>query len=143
MVEYDFVIDTNLYAGNFERELCGYVTGVWDEETHGGDQAAVFEREVADDPFQDDVIELRPIGDHGWMMPQHLECTPPNFHENNSVAIHFTEKPTPEQADLIKSRAYKFAAEGLIFDKPIRGLKILGFRILTRTITTQTETEQP
>jgi hypothetical protein len=37
---YILVIDTDAYAGNFEREICGYTTGVFDEERgHGGTQS--------------------------------------------------------------------------------------------------------
>ena len=28
MKKYGFVVRTNLYAGNFEREICAYMTGV-------------------------------------------------------------------------------------------------------------------
>lgn len=140
-VEIDLVIDTNLYAGNFEREMCGYVTGMWDGETHGGDQAAVFDTEVEGNPF-DDLIELRPEDDHGWMQPQHMERTPPKFYNYNSVALHCSRRPTDEQIELMKSRALKFTVEGRIFDRPITGLSILGFRLLTRTITTDTKEEE-
>ena len=26
---YIFIIDTNMYAGNFEREMCAYLTGLY------------------------------------------------------------------------------------------------------------------
>lgn len=135
MKEYDLVIDTNLYAGNFEREMCGYVTGVWDEDTHGGDQAAVFHQEVSGDPFAE-IVELRPDDDHGWMKPEAIAQTPPKFHNHNSVAIHLSEVPPENLIELIKSRAHKFAAEGKVFDRPVEGLKILGFRLLEQTTTT-------
>lgn len=135
-MEIDFVIDTNLYAGNFEREMCGYVTGVWDGETHGGDQAAVFHKEVEGNPFAE-LVELRSDGDHGWMQPEHLERTPPAFKQNNSVAIHFEKEPPPDLIELMKSRARKFAQEGRIFDRPVEGLRILNFRLLTHTTTTE------
>lgn len=133
--KYDLVIDTNLYAGNFEREMCGYVTGVWDGETHGGDQADVFHQEVDGNPFGE-IVEQRPDDDHGWMSPQKLERTPPDFQHYNSVSIHFSEKPSEHLVNLIKSRAHKFALEGKIFDRPVQGLEILGFRLLTRSTAT-------
>ena len=50
---YKVIIDTDSYAGNFERELCAYVTGHWDGETHGGDQVKVFKDEVGEpNPFE-------------------------------------------------------------------------------------------
>lgn len=35
---YLLVIDTDTYAGNFERELCAYATGLWTQEMHHGEQ---------------------------------------------------------------------------------------------------------
>ena len=58
---WEFIIDTDSYAGNFERELCAYVTGHWDMETHGGDQAEMFEQEVGlmvKEVFEDAVMFL-------------------------------------------------------------------------------------
>ncbi len=52
-IRYDFLIDTNKYSGNFERELCGYLTGHWDGESHGGDQAKVFMEEEGESLFDD------------------------------------------------------------------------------------------
>lgn len=37
---YILVIDTDSYAGNFERPLAGYTTGVWDHERKHGDVEA-------------------------------------------------------------------------------------------------------
>lgn len=45
-MRFVFVVDTDSYSGNFERELCGYVTGRWDNETHGGDQATIAQKEL-------------------------------------------------------------------------------------------------
>lgn len=37
---YSLVIDTDAYSGNFERQLAGYTTGVWDyERAHGEEEA--------------------------------------------------------------------------------------------------------
>lgn len=51
-VPFIVVIHTNSYAGNFEREMAGYVAGIWDGETHGGKQARLFQDET-DDEFQE------------------------------------------------------------------------------------------
>lgn len=130
--EYKFIIDTNSYAGNFERELCAYVTGHWDNETHGGAQAAEFTEEIGKiNPF-DDYIGLI-TNEHGLQTPVSLENTPKELKEPGdysmcSIGIHFDKRPTPELIQIMKDRAYKFENEGLIFDRPVK-LKILSFRL--------------
>jgi len=41
------VIDTDSYAGNFERELCGYVTGQYGECEVGKDYSELFSSQIA------------------------------------------------------------------------------------------------
>lgn len=137
-IPFEFVIDTDSYAGNFERELCAYVTGFWDHETHGGDQAAVFEKEVGDiNPFEGYVIQAvtedddMPVEAH-----QCLELTPKKSAVKgafNSVGIFLQKELPPELIVLIKERAYRFAQQGLIFNRPVK-LKILGFRLFKKTV---------
>jgi hypothetical protein len=43
---YILVIDTDAYAGNFEREICGYTTGVVDSERGHGETQAEDAREA-------------------------------------------------------------------------------------------------
>ncbi len=131
---YKVIIDTDSYAGNFERELCAYVTGHWDDSTHGGDQAKVFEDEVGEpNPFEDYVSFI--IDEHGLRTPVCLEYTPKELGDYNmcSVGIVFKKRPTPELIQLVKDRAYKFENKGLIFNRPVK-LKILGFRLLKITM---------
>lgn len=45
--EWGFVIDTDSYSGNFNREVCGYVAGV-DDGTHGGREAEVAREEIGE-----------------------------------------------------------------------------------------------
>ncbi len=136
---YELIIDTDCYAGNFERELCAYVTGFWDNET-GGDQAKVFDDEIGEaNPFEDYVGFI--TNEYGLQTPVYLEQTPPELgaeHAMCSVAIAFEEKPTPELIQLVKDRAYKFEREGLIFGEPVR-LSILGFRLHKITVKIEKE----
>ena len=46
MTRFLFVIDTDSYSGNFNREMCAYLTSQWDQATHGGKQAAIAEKEI-------------------------------------------------------------------------------------------------
>ena len=134
-VNFEVVIDTDSYSGNFERELCAYITGHWDLETHGGDQAEIFEEECGDkpNPFEDYIaMALTQDDDCPVNAYQCLEWEPENK-GMNSVGIFFEKEPTPELIELIKERAYKFEKEGKIFDKPV-DLKIIGFRLFKRTV---------
>ena len=45
VTDWGLVIDTDSYAGNFQREVCGFVTGVHDE-THGQTEAEVARDEL-------------------------------------------------------------------------------------------------
>lgn len=42
---FAFVIDTNSYSGNFEREMCAYITGQVGDCGVGGEYAKMFEKE--------------------------------------------------------------------------------------------------
>ncbi len=134
-VPYLFIIDTDSYSGNFERELCAYVTGHWDQDTHGRSQAEKFtEEEGEPNPFED-YIECC-SDEYGRLTPQCLEATPKELHVANhysSVGVFFNKKPTPELISILKRRSYKFAEQGLIFDRPVE-LKILGFRLCKYTV---------
>lgn len=138
-VPFEFVIDTNSYAGNFERELCAYVTGYWDNETHGGDQAEVFEKEIGNpNPFEGYVTyAITRDDDVPVYAPQCIEWESTNK-ANNSVGIFFEKEPTPELITLMKKRAKRFTKKGKIFDRRVK-LKILGFRFLRRTVTIREE----
>lgn len=57
---YILVIDTTAYAGNFERELCGFVTGHYDyERYHGDKEAAIFKSEEPGSTIADKITEVR------------------------------------------------------------------------------------
>lgn len=132
---YIFVVDTNSYAGNFNREMCAYMTGMWDNETHGGEQAEIFESEVGFDAFSELVNPQ--VDEYGLLSPQRLEQTPPS-NKYNSVGIFLNDVPSQPEIELLKSRAKKFAKEGMIFDRPVKNLRVKGFRLLTEEITTTT-----
>lgn len=44
--EWTFVIDTDEYAGNFEREMCAYLTGILGECGVGEEMAAIARKEL-------------------------------------------------------------------------------------------------
>lgn len=93
-----FVVDTGSYAGNFERELCAYVTGEVGDCGVGYDAAAVFKKEVQHSPLDNLVIQL-PTGDHGVYRPCELYPNPRWF--NNGQGGHFrVDDPTAEEKAL-------------------------------------------
>ena len=119
-----FAIDTNEYSGNFEREMCAYLTGCVGEcevgeEYVDKDISAIFS----------DIIEQCP-DDHGCYRP--CEIVKYNEGSYQSVGIFFRSKPTDEQIEIMKKRAYSFnqvRASMRSYDRD-SDIKILGFRLL-------------
>lgn len=125
---YAVVIDTNKYSGNFERELTGYVTGVYGECEVGSKEAKIFDEEVEDKELAEElgsIVESRP-DDRGCYRPCAITTTPfrrnngvgvhysvdsddaPGYHAYESVEIYFQEEPTKEMLQLIMDRANAF-----------------------------------
>jgi hypothetical protein len=134
-----FVVDTDSYAGNFERQLCGYVVGRCDE--HGDHQAgpyiAMYKKDFhihgnsgEEDPFED-LVTLRLVdpGDDGFdRAPMDLAPTPgysndgtggvsklkqgvmPKNPAYNSVAIFLSRKPTDVELRVLAERTKKFSS---------------------------------
>ncbi len=130
---YLFVIDTTDYAGNFERELCAYVTGRVGGCDVGEDMAALFKAETGQEPFEN---VMEGANEDGWMRPVDLYPTPKGG--NNSVAILFARKPTKAQIALMKARAVQFAAlpEHDYGQRPLarRVKRVTGFRLIKQTV---------
>ena len=108
--KWRFVIDTDSYAGNFEREMCAYVTGVVGDCTTGEDFAAIYLQETKEEESQFlDYIEQRP-DEHGNFRPTSIYKTKgPKKEPYNSVAIFFNKRPSDSMISLMKSRVEKFA----------------------------------
>ncbi len=103
---YLFVIDTADYAGNFERELCAYVTGRIGDCEVGREMAALFEEEIGQEPFKNVTCEP---DDHGCSRPATIYPTPGWF--NHGQGGHFRDGD--EAAALLDYRkaVRKFAME--------------------------------
>jgi len=155
-----FVVDTDVYAGNFERELAAYMTGKWDQETHGGDQAAVAEKELDDEAkkyfdghclmcheevadFHADVYHIiyptPGMWNNGSGTVKKGEPTKAELEKcyqkkawpaYYSVALFFDEKPPEKITTLLKERALKFIKEGKVFGRPVGHFKMTGFRLI-------------
>lgn len=126
-IKYIFVIDTKDYAGNFERNLCAYVTGITGDCEVGSDYADLFSQEIdtdKEDLFEE--IELRSEHD-GCARPCAIFKSP-NSTKYNSVAIFFYKKPNKDLILLMKERAKKYNDHLLSeFDSSIT---ITGFRLI-------------
>jgi hypothetical protein len=114
-----FIIDTDSYAGNFERELAAYCTGATAQCNHGDGEAELFDRDFncaggwpdeQKSPFYEGV-DHRP-DDHGNFRPvsiyQRRGLKGSDYH---SLVIFFYKKPTDEQIRILKERAHKFVNE--------------------------------
>jgi hypothetical protein len=122
---YAFIINTDKYAGNFEREMCAYLTGAT------GDCEVGTERvdEEISAKFEMDIQQV--ADDHGCYRPTSLWGGPTGHCE--SVAIFFENKPTAEQINIMKERAMEFGESD--------NLIISGFS-LTKFTTVATQEEE-
>lgn len=140
---YGFIIDTNVYSGNFEREMCAYITGIADNR---GDEYVDQNKDPID--FED-LIGSGPDTD-GELCLVTIYPTPGYWNDGNgneykdgegpmpknrkypsyqSVLIYLSEHPDEEIISYMKEKAYEFAK---IYD-PCYGekenIQILGFRL--------------
>lgn len=166
-----FIIDTNEFAGNFERELVGYITGHVGECGVGDEYAGMFQEDV--DPVMQtaisNIVAQVDFEDDGCLRPAMIWETPGRVNngrgfnyddtpENRlthgggypayeSVAAAFEERPSPEMIELMKQRAHEFMNVhewdrwSQKRQKPIPPT-ITGFRLVTReVIVTKTSSE--
>jgi hypothetical protein len=132
---YAFIIDTNEYAGNFERELTAYCTGIIGDCGVGSE----FINESISSIFEEDIQQV--CDDHGC--PRPCEIVPNKDMQYNSLSIYFNNKPTEEQINIIKERAELFnearktTGNMAQFYKDSK-IQILGYRLIE---VKQTQTE--
>jgi hypothetical protein len=112
---YVFIIDTDTYAGNFERPLCAHITGQVGECGVGGEQAAKARLEIQEDVLAwfDDLVISMP-DDHGCHRPASIWRSPDGPY--NSVAIFLEAKPPDEIFDLMCERAHTYTPSHHQFD---------------------------
>ena len=89
--KYLIIIDTSDYAGNFERELCAYVTGLIGESGVGEKQAIIFHKEV--DVEIGDWFDLNVEFTSNYN-PSSLSSTPGWF--NDGFGKHYRNDDDPE-----------------------------------------------
>lgn len=90
--KYVFVIDTDKYAGNFERELCAFATGFVGECDTGKEEAEKFinefKLEEAYDGLFGEIIDLR-VDENGCARPTSIWPTPGYF--NNGLGSDYKD----------------------------------------------------
>lgn len=109
--KYEFIVDTDSYSGNFERDLLLYVCGAGTEYSMleleklaakelTEKQLVWFEDNLRYDGEYDDACEVRHPQNNYQLKP-------------NSVAILLSKKPTKNILELMVARSKKFCEEGM------------------------------
>lgn len=101
---YKFIIDTDQYSGNFEREMCAYLTGQIGECGVGSEYAELFEKEVSGKISFENVVSIP--DDEGYCHRPCIIETNPNwfntgmgmFYRNDDID---EEKILKEYADQV------------------------------------------
>ena len=147
---YLFIIDTDTYAGNFEREICAYITGQIGECGVGEENAKLARQQIPLITAQlEDLVEMvpdkygcaRPVaifpnprygndghGNHALLTKKNITQFPwPAYY---SVAIFFNQIPNLGLLDIIKERARDIANWGIGNYGIEQTIKIEGFRFL-------------
>lgn len=118
---YIFIILTDQYAGNFERELCAYCTGVVGDCGVGEDEQGKFVKDYSEEKAYEMWELLEQRYDEGCARPVSVSFP------NTALEIYFHSRPTQEVINMIKERANKFELKDW-GNKP-KPLSILGFEL--------------
>lgn len=123
MEKYIFIIDTDEYAGNFEREMCAFCTGTVGDCEVGHKERKMFVEDCGKDKAEK-MLEMldQQCDDHGCFRPASI-----GGNKNKSVYIYFYDKPCKEDIAMIKTRAERFSNS--------RSMQILGYK-MKRIVTT-------
>lgn len=117
--DYGLIIETDSYAGNFEREMCAYVVG------HIGDC------EVGEDEMNEylekynyglDGVESKAMKHETLERPVAIYCTE-LCPRNQALLIHFDmdiSELTEDEINIIKERAHEYGER--------IGVKVIGFK---------------
>lgn len=106
------MIHTDSYAGNFEREMCAYVTGTYGECGVGSEIASSF----LDSDELPELMVANKLDEHGTARPCGIDTNPNDVERGcQSVVIYLYEPPSIEALHTVKRRAEEFCR--LICDK--------------------------
>jgi len=125
------VFDTDDYAGNFERQMCAFLTGRVGECEVGQEIAELVAPTLRHSAWYEEHVVEEP-DDHGVWRPATAWPSPDG--EFNSVAIFVDELPAGEVLSEMVERAQEFCGPphnsvlGLSLIKPTRLLGLRTFR---------------
>ena len=137
---YIFVVDTDHYAGNFERPMTAYVTGCVGECGVGQKEAEMFMDAVPSSLGKriDDIIESVP-DDHGCCRPASIYPTPgprkqTHYEQYNSVAMFFSKRPEGDLLELMVERTKEYCDNHMSFLKEPNPIKVLSIRLVKEQV---------
>lgn len=82
--KWQFVIDTNQYAGNFEREMCAYITGCIGDCEVGEEFAELARKELSEDQLEAfDSAIINVPDEHGCARPVEIVPNPNWWNDGN------------------------------------------------------------
>ena len=152
---YLFVIDTDSYAGNFERAMCAYLTGQVGDCGVGEEQAEIAKQEIPDVVAKLEDLVMSVPDEHGCHRPvsifpnprygndghgKHALLTDKNrkrfsFYAYNSVAIYFNSLPDSELLEALKERAKNIELKEIELNRFEPTPRIEGFRLFEQQTT--------
>jgi len=91
MTDFLFIADTTQYSGNFEREMCAFVTGQVGDCGVGHDKAVIFEKTVPSKwQKKMEAIVENEADEHGCFRPVKIYPTPGFF--NDGMGNHWPDE---------------------------------------------------
>jgi len=127
-----FIIDTDSYAGNFEREMCAYMTGRVGECGVGEEMAERYREDAGvrqgSEP-NERIVDMP--DDHGCLRPVAIRAMP-GTGVCNSVAIFMDRRPTDSEVESMIDRAKRYVAERIGVRECDERIGVIGFRLLLR-----------
>ncbi|MFA5207401.1 MAG: hypothetical protein WC428_01975 [Candidatus Paceibacterota bacterium] len=145
MKKIGFIVKTDAYAGNFEREMCAYMTGQIGECEVGKSYVDQEEKSLLDKLFHN-ILSLP--DDNGCYRPvsilsgdTYFDLKMPQNEKSNSLVIYFDDQLTEVQIEELKKRAYEFPQvwedNRHVYVKHSRLVKVLGFMIVENETTSK------
>lgn len=153
-----FIVDTEEYAGNFEREMGAYLTGRIGDSDTGSLQARIARKEwkelqalenlkgpffglptpiVVDDSEDGGLFTIWPT--EGWVNDGMGVCSKsdkPGYAAYLSVALAYSQDLTPAQIKTLTERARRFCENYLQFGgSGPKNLTFTGVRVIRRVMT--------
>ncbi len=159
VVECDIIVDTSQYSGNYERELCAWMTGLIGDCGVGEEIQSAALQELPAETAEWLRAHIILDNDRGCMRPVAICPTPgfvndgmgklyreedyvalaPRYPAYQSIVMKFSEKPPTELLQLLYERACSFS-RAPVGEFTTTDFDILNMRIITEEIRKTTST---